>query len=104
SVSRVLMIILSGSVEVDLVSRRGGRRRLAVLETGSLLGELGFLDGKPASALVRAREDSTFLRLNLERFDVLAALHPQLGLYLLSEVGRVLAGRLRMFEGPGTDV
>lgn len=101
---RALLIVLSGRVEVELTGRRGGRRRVVDLGTGSLLGELGFLDGDPASARVRAREASTFLRLTLEGFDRLAALNPTLGLYLLFDVGRVLAGRLRTFEGLGTDI
>ena len=100
ALSRALLIVLSGSVEVVIVTGRRGRQRLAVLGTGSVLGELAFLDGKPADATVIAREATTFLRLTVEQFDRLAAGNPKLGLYLLFDVGRVLAGRLRRLEGP----
>lgn len=98
--SRALLIVLSGTVEVTLVTGRRGRQRLAVLGPGSVLGDLAFLDGKPADASVVAREPTTFLRITIEQFDRLAAANPKLGLYVLFDVGRVLAGRLRRLEGP----
>ena len=100
SPSRELLVVLGGSVEVVIFAGRRGRHRLAVLGVGSVLGELAFLDGKPADANVLAREETTFLRLTVEQFDRLAASNPRLGLYLLFDVGRVLAGRLRRLEGP----
>jgi signal-transduction protein with cAMP-binding, CBS, and nucleotidyltransferase domain len=101
STDRALLLVLSGTVDVDLPAGRR-RTRIATLGIGAVLGELGFLDGRPADARVRARTDCTVLRLPLDRFDQLAAMNPTLGLYLLFDVGRVLAGRLRRLEGRGT--
>jgi len=101
STARALLIIIGGRVEVEIGGRRG-HARVAVLGTGAVIGELGFFDGHRADALVRAREESTFMRLSLDSFEHLASVNAELALYILFDVGRILAGRLRRFEGPGT--
>src|SRR4051812_18124046 len=96
SVDRALVVLISGQLEV--VRTHAGRRRdqrLAQHEPGSVVGELAFLDGKPASALVRAVGEVQVLRLPLAKFEVLAAKDPQLALYMLFDLGRVLASKFR---------
>ncbi|WP_432991587.1 Crp/Fnr family transcriptional regulator [Dactylosporangium sp. CA-233914] len=62
---------------------------------GGVFGELGFLDGEPAPATVRALTGATVLRLTLERFEVLAGQDPALARHLLFDLARGLALRLR---------
>jgi CRP-like cAMP-binding protein len=96
SLERALVILVTGQLEV--VRTHAGRRRdqrLALCEAGSVVGELAFLDGKPASALVRAVGEVEVLRLPLPRFEVLAAKDPQLALYVLFDLGRLVASRFR---------
>src|SRR5690606_6649806 len=85
SVDRTLVILVRGTLEVELPDRSGRRRgrtghRPMVaerLDPGAVVGELSFLDGEPASATVRAVGEAEVLRLPLRRFEVLAAKDPQ---------------------------
>lgn len=88
---RALSIVVEGTVEV--IAHRPRRR--STLRAGSLLGELGFLDGEPGTVLVRAVEETAVLRLSLAEFEVLAAKDPVLARFVLFDLGRVLATRLR---------
>lgn len=96
SVERALVVVVSGQLEVLRDAGRGRRkRRVSLLGVGAVVGELAFLDGRPASALVRSVGQASILRLTLARFEVLAAKDPQLGLYVLFDLGRVVSTRLR---------
>ena len=65
------------------------------VETGAVLGEVPFFDGRPHDATIRARTDVDLLALSPEAFDVLAAREPLLARTLLFDLGRILALRLR---------
>ncbi len=96
---RALYIVVSGSLEVTVPrNRRGGERQLTLIEPGTVIGELGFFDGLPRSANVRATSDAVLLRLGYQSFEVLAAKEPALGRRILLDMGRVLATRLRKAE------
>ncbi|GAA4249127.1 hypothetical protein GCM10022255_031830 [Dactylosporangium darangshiense] len=86
---RCLWIVAEGRVEVA-----GGRAALGEVGPGGVFGELGFLDGAPSPATVRALDDATVLRLSLDRFEVLAGKDPALARRLLFDLARVLALRL----------
>jgi CRP-like cAMP-binding protein len=89
-----LLIILEGEVRTSVGS---GRRTtmLSVSPAGSVVGELGFLDALPRSADTTATTDGELLRLTRADFDTLAAAEPALGRLILSDLGRVVAGRVR---------
>jgi CRP/FNR family cyclic AMP-dependent transcriptional regulator len=90
---RTLYIVAEGRLEVLLGD--AGVRRIAIIETGSVVGEQVFLDGQPRSASVRALTDVKILRLSVEAFEVFAAHEPQLGLAFLFDLARILSLRLR---------
>ncbi len=93
---RALYLITQGSLEVLIP--HGGRqnlRRFTQVETGSVIGEQAFLDGKPRSATVRALTDCELLRLSFESFEALAAREPELARTILFDLGRLLSLRLR---------
>jgi len=89
-----LLIVLDGDLET-VAERRGRQRRLSPAPAGSVVGELGFLDGKPRSASVIAVTDGELLRMSASAFDSLAAVNPRLGRMMLFDLARILAGRLR---------
>jgi CRP-like cAMP-binding protein len=91
---RALLIILDGEVSTSIGSGRRSRT-LSVSPAGSVVGELGFLDGLPRSADVVATADGELLRLSRADFDALAAAEPALGRLILSDLGRVVAMRVR---------
>src|SRR5689334_11065823 len=93
---RALYIVLEGTLQTQPAGRRGsGRRPGPQLEygPGAILGERGFLDGRPFETPVMAMTMAKVLRLGLTEFEVLAAKDPALGRYLLFDLARVLAAR-----------
>lgn len=96
---RALYIVVAGTLEATVAEgRRGRERRISTMEAGAVLGEVGFFDGAPRSAAVRAVADARLLRLGLDAFQFLAAKEPALGQSILFDLGRVLATRLRAVE------
>jgi CRP/FNR family transcriptional regulator, cyclic AMP receptor protein len=93
-VDRSLLIVVDGDLET-VAERRGKQRRLSPAPAGSVVGELGFLDGQPRSATVIAVTDGELLRMSAASFESLAAANPRLGRMILADLGRILASRLR---------
>jgi CRP/FNR family cyclic AMP-dependent transcriptional regulator len=92
---RSLCVVTSGSLEVLAPHGRQGLRRVTIIETGSIVGEQSFVDGRPRSATVRALTDGEMLRLSVESFEVLSAKHPMLARDILFDLARILSLRLR---------
>lgn len=65
------------------------------IETGGIVGELGFFDGQPHPATAIARTDVDLYQLSPDAFAVMAAREPVLARTLLLDLGRILAQRLR---------
>lgn len=86
---RALLLLVEGSLRT-----RAGRRTVT-LPPGAVVGELAFLAGSPAAAEVSAGTDVQVLRLGLADFEALAAKEPAFGRYLLLDLARVLAERVR---------
>lgn len=91
---RSLLIVLDGRLDT-VVERRGRSRTLSSAPPGTVVGELGFLDGRPRSATVTAATDGELLRMSIGSFETLSATHPRLGRMMLFDLGCVLAHRLR---------
>jgi SulP family sulfate permease len=85
---RSFCIVLRGRLEALTASP-------APIETGSVFGEIAFLDGRPRSVDVRAVKPGEALRLTFESFETLAARHPELGRAILLDLGKIVAARLR---------
>lgn len=93
-VDRSLLVLLDGRLET-VVERRGRARTLSTSPAGSVVGELGFLDGRPRSATVIAATDGELLRMSFAAFETLSATHPRLGRTILLDLGSALAHRVR---------
>ena len=91
-----IYIITEGHVEI-LVPYKGGTqmRRTQVRQTGSVIGEQAFIDGKPRSATVRAISEGSTVRLNRNAFEVFSAREPELARDVLFDLARLLSIKLR---------
>lgn len=95
-VDRSLFLIAEGQFEV-LIPEGNHRqpRRIAIIESGSVIGEQAFLDNRPRSADVRATIPSEIFRLSFEAFEIFAAREPDMARSVLLNLGRILSARLR---------
>lgn len=98
-VDQSLYVVVDGELEAVVSEGRKGRnRRVNTMQPGMVIGEIGFFDGRPRSAAVRAVTEAKLLRLTKDAFDVLAAKEPHLGRAILFDLGRTLAARIRDVE------
>jgi extracellular factor (EF) 3-hydroxypalmitic acid methyl ester biosynthesis protein len=88
-----LYFVLHGTAALHLAAL--GDARVATLGPGELLGEISFLEGRPASATVRALEDVTLLAVPRQAVLRRSEDEPEFGARLYHAFARVLARRLR---------
>lgn len=93
--TRDLHVIASGRADVLI---EGGTIRLAGVNAGAILGELGFLDASPRAADVVAIEPLVSLTLSRESFDALGRQHPEVAQQILQILCKELANRLRFLH------
>jgi sulfate permease, SulP family len=93
-----IWILSSGSVSILLGAAEGQPgRRIASVARGSLVGEMAFLAGGTRSATVRADEDVRGYRIDRDGFfEALLPQNPRIGATILVNIGREMAGRLRL--------
>jgi CRP-like cAMP-binding protein len=89
-----LFVVLRGRIAIASKSFDGRESMYALMEEGDLFGDMGMLDDGPRSAMARALEPSTVLRIPYE--PVLALLRQEPS--LLWGVTRMLAHRLRTMD------
>jgi CRP-like cAMP-binding protein len=86
-----LLALRKGRIRISLSSARGREIVLRNLGPGDILGEMSLIDGQPRSADATAVQDTTCLVLPRQRFELIAARRPDIGLAL----ARHLCGMLR---------
>jgi CRP-like cAMP-binding protein len=89
-----IFLIKSGGVEVSRVVR-GKKLVLAQCGAGEIFGEIGFLDGEPATATVTAVEPVSALEINRIRMSVYLRMDDQIAKSYYRFLCHVLAGRMR---------
>ncbi|WP_437185368.1 Crp/Fnr family transcriptional regulator [Planctomicrobium sp. SH668] len=92
-----LWIGLSGVCEVV---KKGAKKdsRLALLEPGSVFGEMSFFDEVTHSASVRAVDHVETIRVLRDQYDDLCALCPSSAQKISVNIVRILADRLRRMD------
>lgn len=90
-----LHVIHQGRVRISKVVPGFGEEALAILSPGEFFGEIGFLDGAPASAHAIAHTDCEVLAIPHSEVGALIESRPTLGTKFLWTFSRVLAARLR---------
>ncbi len=93
--TRDLHVIASGRADVLI---QGGTIRLAGVNAGAIVGEMGFLDASPRAADVVAVEPLVSLTLSRESFDALGRQHPEVAQQILLILCKELANRLRFLH------
>ncbi len=80
-----LYVVLRGRMEVFCQTEDGNDIEVGTLREGDVFGEISCLRKEPAIATVKAKSNSSVLRLPREQFDALVISHPQI-LVLMSEL------------------
>jgi CRP-like cAMP-binding protein len=93
-----LVVLLSGTAEVLGRQDGGAEHRLAVVEAGAVLGEIGLLEPVPRTATVRCLEPGRAWLLERAAFDALVDMGHPAALGVALAVGRVLARRLAAMD------
>jgi CRP-like cAMP-binding protein len=92
---RALFFLVSGSLDIVRSIGDNSLGRVAAVLPGSVVGELGFFDGRPRSAKVWATAESIVLRLDHEAYRRYLAAQPARAAELMFALGRLMAIRLR---------
>jgi len=90
-----MLVLLEGSVEVQIRGENQTRQRVDVLTAGMTVGEMAFLDNSPRSADVVALGFVNCLVIPRPWFIALTETHPALKIALLHELTREISARLR---------
>lgn len=97
AVPQNLYLLVRGSLEVfkpDPADRSEGNR-LATINPGDSCGEYGFVDRRPASASVKALEDSEVFEIRIDDFDTLMREHRDIERVIYRNLLKTLVNRLR---------
>jgi CRP-like cAMP-binding protein len=92
--STSLVIVVSGELEVFEESK-GKLHILGTVPAGSVVGEVGFLDGRPRTRHVRARTACELRRITREGFVALMGESPMLLAKMMVALSELLASRYR---------
>lgn len=88
--------LLTGKMAIKKETSFPGKFVLvAILESGSLVGEISVVESNPRTATVVAMEDSEILLLTHDKAEHLLEEHPMLTIKLLKKIIRVLGARLQ---------
>ena len=90
-----LHVVVSGKLEVVKVDQGGEQVSLAVLHPGDMAGELGFVDGAPHSAGLRALNECEVFNIHRAEFESLIARDPELVYKVMRAVMRTVHRILR---------
>lgn len=90
-----VLLVLEGTGSVIISFENKPAVRLAGIRNGTLVGEVGFLDGAVRSATVIAESQVKAMVLERSGFDALADQHPRVAQRLLVNMSLDLATRLR---------
>jgi len=92
-------VILQGNVKVELQASQiqsAGKvsKRLAVIKSGDVFGEMGLLRSKRRSAQVSAYSDLTVLKVNQKKLFQLFVHNPRLGYLVMRNLAAILSDRI----------
>ena len=88
-----LFLIGSGSAEAVLTAEGGQTIFLTLMLPGETFGEMGFFEGRPRSASVRAHETCTVLEIKGQALRILADAHLEIGFKVLLQVSERLRSK-----------
>jgi len=92
---RTMYFLAQGSLQIFVTGGAPGSNRIAILRTGSVVGEPGLFGDSPRMANVEAMTPCVVYALRGPRLEELAQRLPALALELLRAAGGVMATRMR---------
>ena len=92
---RTLYFLAQGNLQVFVTGGLPGSHRIAILRSGSVVGEPGLFGDSPRMANVEAMTPCVVYALRGPRLEELAQRSPALALELLRSAGAVMAARMR---------
>lgn len=92
---RAVFIIRSGQVELIKTMEDGSSRRLGVLGSGQIFGEMALLENRPRTASATVIEDSMIYLLYTATVEALVRRHPSIGVKLFRNMAVMLSALLR---------
>ena len=92
---RSMYLLGAGSLQVFVTGGPPGSNRIAILRTGSVVGEPGLFSDGPRMANVEAMTPCTVWALRGQRMEELVQRSPALAIELLRAAGSVMAVRMR---------
>ncbi len=94
-VDRAMYFLAQGSLQIFVSGAPPGAHRIAILRSGSVVGEPGLFGDSPRMANVEAMTPCVVFALRGPRLEELAQRLPALALELLRAAGGVMATRMR---------
>jgi CRP-like cAMP-binding protein len=85
-----LYLVVSGAIAVTRVTGVGDAVTLHLLKTGDIAGEMGFIDGAPHSATLRAMGEAEVYSLTRDALEKLLDAHPRLVYNVMRAVVRTV--------------
>ena len=85
-----LYVVESGAIELSVTDNAGQKIVLKTAGCGDFFGEISLLDGKPRTATAAVLSDCELLRVSRENLLDVFRRHPEIGLRMLSEIGKQL--------------
>lgn len=88
-----MCVVIRGEIHISVEA--AGDRVLDRLQTGTIFGELAFLNGKPRNATATAAVDSLLLVISRQAFDQLVQREQHLGMTVFNNIAMDLSEKLR---------
>jgi len=110
-VSDRVIVLLEGEVTITTTDHQGNQQRLAVLHDGAMVGEMSWLEKRPAVADVVSSTPCKVLELDVAVLDELSQSEPVIAAEWQRLVAKKLAAQIQSqnawihrYEGPGEDI
>ena len=111
NISNQVIILLNGEVSINTTDYQGNPQCLATLSDGDMVGEMSWLEKRPAVADVVTTTDSTVLELDFVVLDQLRQKQPTMAAAWQRLVAQKLARQIQSqnawihrYEGPGEEI
>ena len=110
-VSDRVIVLLEGEVTITTTDHQGNQQRLAVLHDGAMVGEMSWLEKRPAVADVVSATPCKVLELDVAVLDELSQSEPVIAAEWQRLVAKKLAAQIQSqnawihrYEGPGEEI
>ena len=89
------IVLLEGHLNVTTSNKQQGQEQLSSLTPGCLVGEMSWLEKRPAVATITSSGDCTVLRLSIQQLELLESQQPALAAQLHHVIAQKLAVQIQ---------